>query len=308
MKMKNALKTLMLALGLAGLAGRAEVVDKIVAVVGSQVITSNELDKAYANDELGTGEGKSSPKISKKEYLERMVEKILVEQEVKRQGVSVTNQEIEQAIDKKRQQFEMSQADLAQALREQGMTMDEYREQVRQSLSMAKLVSNEVKSSAEITDPEINAYYEKHKDEFRSADKVRLYHIVVRDSPEAKNILQTIQDRLRKGASFQELARNYSEGEEAKAGGDLGWVEMDQLKMPVRKLVSDLPLGRVSQLYSDEVGNHLFLVQGREKGSQLELDQVKDKIRQILFEKQFQDQYSIWLERLKAKTYIEIRL
>lgn len=307
-KMKIPFITLMLVLGIAAPATRAEVVNKIVAVVGDRIITLNELEQACASQESNLGETGSTAKLDRKEVLERMIEKLLVDQEVKRQGVAVTNQEIEQAIDKKRQQLGLSQAEFYRALREQGMSIDDYREQVRQSLGMAKLVSNEVKSSTEITDPEIQAYYEKHKDEFYSSERVHLYHIVLRDSPEAENTMKIIRQKLAKGASFQELARLYSEGEEAKSGGDLGWVDLDQLKMPVRKLVSDLPLGKVSQVYVDEVGSHLFFVQGREKGSQLELDKVKERIREILFEKQFQNQYAIWLERLKAKTYIEIRL
>ena len=85
-------------------------------------------------------------------------------------------------------------------------------------------------------------------------------------------------------------------------------MELNQLKPEVRKILENLKLGEMSDVYKDDSGSHLFLVQGREKGSQMSLDQAKDQIRQLLYEKQFQDQYQIWLKRLKAKSYINIRL
>jgi len=287
---------------------QAETVNRIAAVVGGEVITSNELDRAYQSDELGLRQEKDAPPISKREYLGRMVEKIVVDQEVKRQGVTISTLEIEQALNRKRSQLGLSPGDFVQALRDQGLSLDDYREQIRQSLILAKLVSKEVKSALEISDQEIASYYERHKQQFLSPEKVHLYHLVVRESPDAQKTLETIQAQFQKAVPFPELAQKYSEGEEAPKGGDLGWVELPQLKPEVRSLISNLELGQISQVYQDEAGHHIFWVQGKEKGAVLSLDQVKENIRQLIYQQQFQEQYQIWLERLKAKTYIEIRL
>jgi len=306
--MKKAVAIFLAALGLGGLFARAETVNRIVAVVGEQVITSNELERALQAAQAARPTPDSPYAPGKKELLNLMIDKLLIEQEVKRQGVSVTAQEIEQAINKKREQLQLSPSDFALALRDQGLTMDDYREQVRQSLGMAKLVSKEVKSPGEISDAEIESYYQQHLAEFLSPEKVRLLHIVVRDAPGAPKTIKSIQEQFRKGASFQGLASRYSEGEEAQNNGDLGWVELDQLKPGVKAIISGLQPGELSPVYKDEAGSHLFLVQGREKAMSLPLEQVKDKIRQVLHEKQFQDQYQVWLERLRAKTYVEIRV
>lgn len=306
--MKTSLKYFLLAcVCAAGVTLKAEVVDRIVAVVGNQAITLNELDLAYNRDELGLSV-QGDDKVSKREYLNRMVEKIVIDQEVKRQGVTVSAQEIEQAIDKKRSQVGLSQAEFVRALRDQGMNLDGYREQTRQSLVLAKLISKEVKSSMEITDQEITAYYEQHKEQFQSPEKAHLYHIIVREGEGAGKSLKSIQEQFSKGASFPELARKYSEGEEAQKGGDLGWVDLAQLKVDVRVMIEKLKVGEVSPVYMDEVGYHLFWVQGMEKGLPLSMEQSRENIRQVIYQKQFQEQFQIWMERLKAITYIDIRL
>ena len=306
--MKKSLKILLIAcLCAAGSALQAELVDKIAAVVGDQAITLNELDLAYKNDELGLfAEG--GAKISKREYLDKMIERLVVQQEIKRQGVTVSAQEIEQAIDKKRAQLGLDPGDFVRALKQQGITLDSYREQTRQSLVLAKLVSKEVKSSMEITDQEIATYYDQHKDQFLSQEKVHLYHIIIREGKDASKNIKTIQEQFAQGAPFPDLARKYSEGEEAQKGGDLGWVDTEQLKVEVRVMIGKLKIGEISPVYKDEVGYHLFWVQGMEKGVPLSLEQSKDSIRQIIYQKQFSEQYQIWMERLKAKTYVDIRL
>jgi peptidyl-prolyl cis-trans isomerase SurA len=306
--MKKNLKILLiLCIFSVGAAPKTEVVDKIAAVVGDQVITLNELELAYKNDELGLFlEG--GAKISKREYLDRMVEKMVVQQEIKRQGVTVSAQEIEQAIDKKRAQFGLTPAAFVRALRDQGVTLDAYREQTRQSLVLAKLVAKEVKSSMDITDQEIASFYEQHKDQLLSQDKVHLYHIVIREGMDASQKIKTVQEQFAQGTPFPDLARKYSEGEEAQKGGDLGWVDTETLKVELRIMIGKLKIGDISPVYRDEVGYHLFWVQGMEKGVPLSLEQSKESIRQVIYQKQFQEQYQIWMERLKTKTYVDIRL
>jgi hypothetical protein len=72
--------------------------------------------------------------------------------------------------------------------------------------------------------------------------------------------------------------------------------------------VLKLKVGELSPVYKDEIGRHLFWVQGIEQGVPLSLEQSRETIRQIIYQKEFQEQYMIWMERLKAKTYVDIRL
>lgn len=285
---------------------QAEIVNRIVAVVGNQVITMSDLEKAYTKDELGIL--KSGSQISKREYLEKMIEKMLIDQEVKRQGITVSVLEVEQAIEKKRTQLGMSPDDFIQTLRRQGMTIDEYRDQVRENLVLGKLVSREVKSEINISDKEIELYYQKHQAEFKTPDKIHLYHLVIRKADASRETIARIQKEFAQGASFTALAKKYSEGEEAEKGGDLGWVEMNALKPELAQMLMSVEINELSPVYEDEVGLHLFWIQGREKGIQPGLDQVKAQIKQILEREQFDQQYELWLKRLKGKAYIEIRL
>ena len=101
----------------------AEIADRIAAVVGNQVITQSELDRAYAGDELGILKGQSGTagSLSKRDYLDKMIEKMLIDQEVKKQGISVSVLEVEQAIEKKRAELGMDQEDFLRTLRNQAV-------------------------------------------------------------------------------------------------------------------------------------------------------------------------------------------
>jgi len=309
--MAKKLNGLVMVMALAiGLNAGAEMVDRMVAVVGNQAITQSELDKAYRGDELGIlkSETGASPQISRREYLEKMIEKMLIDQEVKKQGISVSVLEVEQAIEKKRQELGMGQTDFLQALRTQGMTLEQYRDQVRESLVLGKLVSKEVRSEIEVTDQELALYYQQHQAEFKAPDKIHLYHLVIRKSETAPEKINQIQKEFSQGIPFPELAKKYSEGEEAGKGGDLGWVEVSSLKPELAKLLDQVEINQLSPSYEDEVGFHLFWIQGLEQGIQQSLEQVRPQIKQILERKQFDQYYQVWLERLKAKAYLEIRL
>ncbi len=288
----------------------AEIADRIAAVVGNQVVTQSELDRAYAGDELGILKGSSGTagSLSKRDYLDKMIEKMLIDQEVKKQGISVSVLEVEQAIEKKRAELGMDQEDFLHTLRNQGLTLDQYREQTRQSLVLAKLVSKEVRSEIEISDQEIQLYYQQHQAEFKASEKIHFYHLVVRAGEGAPEKIKKVQDEFSQGVAFTELAKKYSEGEEAAKGGDLGWVEVNYLKPELAGILEKVGINQLSPVYQDEVGYHLFWVQGREQGLPQTLDQVKPDIQQILERKQFEERYQIWLERLRAKAYVEIRL
>ncbi len=295
---------------LAGISARAELADRIVAVVGNQVLTQSELDQAYSKDLLGIlkSETGAAVPISRRDYLEKMIEKMLIDQEVKKEGISVSVLEVEQAIDKKSQELGMSQMDFLQALRSQGLTMDQYRDKVKENLVLGKLISKEVRSEIEVSDQEIALYYQQRQTEFKSAEKIHLYHLVIRKDPDAELKIEQLRKEYLAGTPFPELARKNSQGEEASKGGDLGWVEVTALKPALSKLVEPLELNQISPVYADEIGFHLFWIQGREQGIQQSLDLVRAQIRQILERKQFDQYYQVWLQRLKAKAYIEIRL
>jgi len=327
---------------------KSEIVDRIVAVVGSEVITQSELERAYKLDELGVIGLGVGGELSKREYLEKMVEKKLITQEVRKQGTTVSSEEIEKEIERKRRSLGLTQEGLEAELKRQGLSMEKYREMVRDNLAMGKLISKEVQG-VEITDQEIQSYYQLHQEQFHNPFRVHLYQIVIKEGPEAKARIKQVKEKFKAGVKFSELVKIFSAvGKEEE--GDLGWMVLGSLKPELREVISEMELGGLSQVYKDGAGYHIFWLSGWEcwvnipgeeeagvmetrvaqsvsglrceiknrsimvEGKEL-LVPVEDcvldvggMIRNYLYQKQMEERYQVWIEKLKAKSYIEIRL
>ncbi|HUT54582.1 MAG TPA: peptidylprolyl isomerase [bacterium] len=298
----------------------AEVVDRIVAVVGDVVITEQELNTVYATDELGLMtpdplSGESARKLTREQYLDEMVKHKVIEQEVKKQGIHVDALEVEKAIDRKRESLGLSEQDFERALLLQGITMDQYRNEVKDQLITFRLISQEVRSEIEVTDEEIQSYYTQHPERFTEKDTLHLRHIFIPfisygSTAEAGAVkrLTGVRAQIAAGADFQEMARKYSKSPTASSGGDLGWFVITELLPEFRDQVSKLQPGEMSPVFVQGKGAHLILLEETKKGQLVPLDKVKDQIHDIIFQQEAMERYDLWLERLKARTYIENRL
>ena len=310
----------LLLLALLGPGARAEVVDRIVAVVGNEAITERELNHAFETDELQllrpdpiTGEV-SNP-LSREQYLDYLIERKVIAQEVKKQGINVDALEVERAIDRKRENLGLSTEDFQRALSQQGMTMDQYREMVREQLINLRLVSQEVRGEIDITEEEIAAFYQQHSDMFTQKDTIHLRHIFIGFDPnvpgaEAKAVakLEGIRQEVEQGASFAETAKKVSQSPTASLGGDLGWFSLDELLPEFQKQVEGLAVGQMSPVFVQQPGAHLLLVEEAKKGEPRPLAEVHDQIRDQLYQQEAMERYDLWLQRLKARTHIENRL
>lgn len=298
----------------------AEVVDRIVAVVGNEVITEQELNRAYNTDELGLMRpdplsGESALVLTKEQYLDEMIKHKVIEQEVKRQGIHVDTLEVEKAIDRKRDGLGLSPEDFQKALLMQGMTMDQYREQVKDQLITYRLISQEVRGEIEITDEQVKAYYLQHPEKFMEKDKLHLFHIFIPLAADgttgeavAQKQLEKIRADIAAGQNFQEMAEKYSKSPTAPSGGDLGWFVISELLPDFREQVAKLKPGEMSPVFVQGKGAHLILLAEIKKGELVPLDKVKDQIHDVLYQQAAMERYDIWLTRLKGRTYIENRL
>jgi peptidyl-prolyl cis-trans isomerase SurA len=310
-----------LALALLSAVVSAEVVDRVVAVVGDEVITELELNQAYTTDSLGLMQsgplaGGTSAALTREDYLDRMIEKKVIDLEVKRQGISVDALEVEQAIDRKRESLNLTPEQFERALKREGLTMEVYRKQVKDQLITYRLISREVKGEIEISEDEIQAFYKQHPEQFMNRNSYHLYHIFLafpeKSGPQGEADTVAKMEQIRKsisdGADFEDMARKYSMSPTASKGGDLGWFALSELLPAFQEQTQLLGLGEMSPVFVHEAGAHLLLLKDIKGGDQLQYDQVKDQIRDVLFQKKALERYDLWLKRLKAKTYIENRL
>ena len=169
----------------------------------------------------------------------------------------------------------------------------------------------EVKSKVSVSPGDVNEYYKAHSSDFAQGDRVRLQHILIRTSSrtedEAKALAESLLTQVRGGKSFEELAKTYSEGAEAKDGGEMGWIEKGQLLGEIDQKVFSLKEGEVTPPIQSSLGFHLFRVEESQKSAVKPLSEVRDQILDVIFKEKLKVRLEGWIAGLKKNAYISIR-
>lgn len=146
----------------------------------------------------------------------------------------------------------------------------------------------------------------------RKGDKIELSHIMIKvqltraDSLQAKKNAQTVRSLLMKGASFDQLAKIYSDDPVTKdSSGYLGEFLLGGLQEPYRSAIEKLPEGAVSEPILSEHGYHLIKVIARQEGRLLSLEEMQDQIRNYLFDERLKSRLEEYLIKIAARTYIQ---
>ncbi len=292
-------------------AGTAEVVDRIVAIVNDDIITLIELNKAirpYAQKIESAGySGEKKAKILFKlrtDMLSRMVDRKLTDQEVRKMRLTVTDKEVDAAIERLKQAQMMTQEDLDEALEHDGMDFAEYREKIRQEILRPKLINYSVKSKVIVTDGDISAYYEEHAADYAGVKEYHLFNILV-TKEHLPDILRT---RLAGGDDFKVLAKEFSEAPNAGDGGDLGVFRMETLSDQLKTAIAGLGQGEHTDVIPTDQGYQIFYLESVLAPQGQTLDQVKDEISKKLYDEIVEEKFGSWLDSLREKSYIKTML
>ena len=300
-----------------GTAG-AEVANRVVAFVNSDVVTLYELNNRIKA--LIGSDPEELRKIDRERFeeVERRVLELLVEEKitlakVKELGIDVEDREVDAAVERIRESNNWSREDLLHNIRREGTTLEKFREELRQSIQRDRLLNFEVKSRIVISEESLRKHYESHLDSFTSEGGVHLAGIVlILDDPadrgERAAVLSKAEDileRLRKGESFEDLARRFSKGPGAREGGDLGVFSWSELDEQIIKAIEHLDPGQVSAPILRPAGVQILKVIERRDGRVELFEEVRDDIYEILYDLEMDARYTKWIEDLKQKAYIK---
>jgi peptidyl-prolyl cis-trans isomerase SurA len=289
--------------------------DRVVASVNNEVITWSELRKAIEFDRqeelkgLDGDERENTIRRYERQVLNDLIDLRLQIQEARRLGLDVSPSEVEGAIEDIKKKYGITREELLNSLKAEGLTEESYRKELSEQILLAKVINLEVRSKIVISDREIEEYYKENK-EIYNKERVRIRQIFLRRSGNGsiKDIQKKVEEiikRLEAGEDFSDLARELSEDRGGKNGGDLGYVEKGTILKEVEDVAFSLKVGEVSKPFWSARGLHIIKVEDRIESG---LDEAKERIRQILFQKAFQKRYEDWIKSLREKAYIEINL
>ena len=290
---------------------QAKVIEGIAAVVDGEVITLSELEE-FLGPERARREGVNidiGREEARRRALERLIERKVLLQEAKDKGIEVREERIDRRLGELRERF-ASEEEFRQALREENLTEAKLRRRIEKDLMVSLLIDKEVRARIRVGGEEIRLFFEENRERFKEPEEVELSHILIKAKEgevwkEKKG--EELLRRLREGADFSLLAREYSQGPTAKRGGRLGFLRRGELSPEFAEAVSGLEVGEVSDLIKMEDGFHIIKLKGRKAARQMELSEVKDIIEALIFAEKAEKRYQEWVKELKKEAHIEIR-
>jgi peptidyl-prolyl cis-trans isomerase SurA len=297
------------------------VVDRVLAVVDDQIVLASEVDGIVESvmQAQPPGEGVDRQALVKErraQVLETLIAEKLLDAEVKKLHVDVTEAEVDRVVQGTMQENNLTEDTLKLALGRQGMTLGEYKEQLKKQLTKMKIVQLKVKSRVSVSDEDVKtaARQQEKATAIAGFTKVRARHILWlvppgSDGQEQKKKAMAAFARLLAGADFAELAAAESEDPGSKGrGGDLGTFGRGEMVPEFERAAFSAPVGRVVGPVRSPFGWHLIRVDEQVAGDPVDPEQAAAGLRQKLYEKEIEVQFQQYIEELKRDAFIEKRL
>ena len=271
---------------------RVETIDRIVAVVGKEVVTLSELNerREFAERQLR----KQGTPLPERSQLERQIlDRLIIDkaqlQLAREGGIRVEELQLDRAMERIAENNNMSLAAFRQALEKDGVPLDRFREEVRQQIQLQRLREREVDDRIEVSDAEIDQFLAEAKSGGSSRSEYNLAHVLVRlpeqASPEQIEAARKKIDKARAdavaGTDFAKLAASYSDAPDALQGGAMGWRAEDRLPELFANAVKGMKTGEISAVLRSPGGFHLLKVLER-RGAEDDAPVQQTRARHIL--------------------------
>ncbi|MBM4279642.1 MAG: hypothetical protein FJ137_02410 [Deltaproteobacteria bacterium] len=301
--------------------GEMVVIERIVAVVDDQVVLSSEVDGVVEQmlQAQPPPEGIDRPALvrqRREQVLDSLIAERLLDAEVKKLRVDVTDAEVDRVVQGTMQENNLTDETLKMALGRQGMTLAEYKEQLKKQLTKMKIVQLKVKSRVSVSDEDVKTAARQAEKATAQAgfSRVRARHILWLVPPGGDGETQkrkslAARGRLAAGEDFAALATAESEDPGSKGrGGDLGSFGRGEMVPEFERAAFAAPLGVVVGPVRSPFGWHLIRVDEQLAGEAVDPEAAAAGLRQRLYEKEVETQFQQYIEELKRDAFIEKRL
>lgn len=297
---------------------QAEIVDRIVAIVNSEVITLSELNTQFEPflDRIEkTYKGADKQRLideTRRTVLNRMADQILVKQEAKRLGIIVKDDEINAMIADILKKRNITMDEFKAMLARDGLSLESYKEEAKDHMMRARLASREVRSKIVVTEQDIGEYYKLHRQEYEGNMAVKLRQILIlcpstapaEKKREVRAEMEFILARIKGGEKFEDLAAKYSPG----LGGEMGFVEKGSMLPAVEEVAFRLKVGEISDIIESPAGFHIIQLLDKRGAGIKSFQSVREEIIEEITREKSEKKFDEWIAELRKKSYIEIKL
>ena len=300
-----------------GFRAEAELVNGIDAIVHDSIITFQDVDDASARivDQLHEQYGNQPDEMRKqlanayKETLEELQERQLILHEFQTAGYNLPESIIDEQFDQYIKSKYNDRVTFTKTLQQQGMTYEKARQDYKETFIVEQMRYKNISSAIMISPHKVEMYYDEHKDDFKEDDKVKLRIIVLTNAPDAdttqtRKLAEEIVGKLKEGASFADMATIYSQGSQARSGGEWDWVEKSVLRKELADVAFSLKAGERSGVIETPGAFYIMLVEDKKEAHVKPLADVRDQVEKLLLAKERTRLQQQWIAKLKKKTFI----
>lgn len=230
-----------------------------------------------------------------KQTLNSMITEELIQQELKKKSITVTDADVSKEVDALKASFP-SEDQFNMQLQQAGMTLDDLKEQTKTQVELKKLMADKIK----VTDDEIKQIYDQYKDSFATPEQVRASHILVETKEEAEAIVK----QLKEGADFAAIAKEKNQDATKETGGDLDFFGRGQMDPAFEEAAFKLKKGEISDPVKSSFGYHIIKVTDRKEATNPTLEDKKEEIRSQLENQKVYSESTAYIQELKDKATI----
>jgi peptidyl-prolyl cis-trans isomerase SurA len=336
----------------------AQVVEEIIARVNNQIVTRSEFvrSKDQLKDDVKQQDAANADKVyaeREKDILRDLIDQQLLIEKGKDLGITGDTDLIKR-LDQMRKDMKLdTMEELEKAATAQGISYEDFKQNMRNQLITQKVIGEEVGSHLSIPKEEEAKFYEEHKNEMEQPESIKLSEILVAphkaaaekpaekpaqsgaaDSSAAGGDARKSQDaspeaakqaeeaaalaaagakaddllkQIRAGASFEDVAKKYSDGPSASQGGDLGAFKRGALAKELEDKTFAMKSGEVTDVIRTKQGYVILKVISHQTAGIPPLKEVEPKIQDALYYQKLQPALRAYLTKLREEAYIDIK-
>jgi peptidyl-prolyl cis-trans isomerase C len=287
------------------------------AVVNGTIITKNQynLELNQLMDRIAR-EGRqindSQLATLKTEILDSLINRELLYQESQKNGIVVPPQEMMKEITAMKQRFPSEDA-FKKVLASMNLTEAVITTQVKRGLAIQKHIDQQIADKIVVTAAESKQYYNANPQMFELPGEIRASHILIKLEPaadeaekvEAQTKIEKIQQKLKNGEDFAELAKTSSDGPSSVNGGDLGFFRRGQMVKPFEDAAFALEPNEISEIVQTRFGYHIIKVFEKKPEKKITYEEVQKRLEDHLKQKKVQEEVGLYLIELRKSAKIE---
>jgi peptidyl-prolyl cis-trans isomerase SurA len=294
------------------------VLDRVVAVVNDEALTLSEIQeegqpvvRKIFQDFIGSERDRRLEEAHK-HLLDDLIDRRLMYQVAKREGTVPSQAEVDGALDElKRNNNVTDDAQFRAMLRAEGLTLEQIRRSIGERLAIGRLLARQIRSAVILNEDEMVSYYQANQEKYKRVPQAEIRHILIAvprggDEAAVRARAEEARAKILAGADFAQVAGEYLDADAAARAAEVMTVHRGDLAPEIEAAAFGLPAGGVSPLIQTEGGWQLLKVERVQAESVAPYVEVRESIRDQLFQDKFEAKRKEWLAGLRSRAFIQV--